>query len=246
MSLERVLRYRSLGELAPSMAGRLARRLVELQDDRDRVHVALAGGNTSVVLYEAFANLARATALDFGKLELWWTSERYVPTTDPDRNSTQALSVLARTLPIVSSQVHPMPSTTGTSDPDEAAYLYANELGDTVFDICLLGVGTDGHIASIYPDHPSFAVQSETSLLAVGVLDAPNKPCERMTLTLNALNRSHEVWLLASGREKAHVVSRALQHDPSLPASLVHGVTKTNWFLDWDAASELPYYRCEF
>lgn len=246
MSVERVYRYRSRDELATSMAARLVQRIVELQATKDRVQLALTGGSTSVPLYEAFATLAQATALDPAKLELWWTSERYVPTTDRQRNSTRALSLLARTLSLVSAQVHPMPSSTGTSDPDEAAYVYATELGEVIFDICLLGIGRDGHVAAIYPDHPSLNVQSETTLTVVGVSDAPNPPTERVTLTMNAINRSNEVWLLASGAPKQAIVARALQHDPALPAGLVHGAHSTHWFLDQDAAAGLPYYRCAF
>lgn len=246
MSGQRIYRYRTLDDLATSMAGRLAQRLVELQGEQDRVHLALTGGNTAVPMYSAFATLAQATALDASKLELWWSSERYVPTTDQQRNSTAALSLLAGNMSMVSSQVHPMPSSTGTSDPDEAAYVYAEELGDVVFDICLLGIGHDGHIASIYPGHPSLKVQSETSLLALGVTNAPTAPHERVTLTLNAINRSREVWLLAAGAAKAEIVARALKHDPSLPAGLVHGATATNWFLDSAAAALLPYHRCQF
>lgn len=246
MSVERVFRYRNSEELSVSMAGRLAQRVAELQASKGRVQLALTGGSTAVPLYEAFATLAQATALDPAKLELWWTSERYVPTTDQQRNSTRVLSLLARTLPLVSSQVHPMPSSTGTSDPDEAAYEYASELGDTTFDICLLGVGLDGHIAAIYPNHPSLAVQSETSSTAIGVTDAPNEPTERVSLTFKAINRSSEVWLLASGERKSDVVTRALQHDPTLPAGLVHGAEATYWFLDQDAAANLPYHRCRF
>lgn len=246
MSVQRVYRYRTVDELATSMAGRLAERIVELQSTKDRVHLALTGGSTAASLYEALANLAQATALDPAKLELWWTSERYVPTTDQRRNSTRALSLLARRLPLVSSQVHPMPTSTGTSDPDEAAVSYASELDNVTIDICLLGVGADGHIAAIYPNHPSMQVQSETTLSAIGVTDAPVDPHERVTLTLNAINRASEVWLLASGRHKAEIVARALQHDQQIPAGLVHGAQATYWFLDQDAAANLPYYRCRF
>lgn len=245
MGVQRLFRYRSSDELAISMAGRLVQRIVELQTERDCVHLALTGGTTSIKLYEAFGTLAQATALDPNRLQLWWSSERYVSTTDPERNSTLALSLLARTLPIVSSMVHPMPSTTGTRDPDEAAFIYAGDIGDINFDICLLGIGSDGHVAGIFPNHPSLTIQAETTLSVIGVTDSPVGPAERMTLTLNAINRSSEVWLLATGAHKADVVARAVRHDPLLPAGLVHGVEATYFFLDQDAAAGLPYYRCQ-
>ncbi|WIY81616.1 6-phosphogluconolactonase [Propionimicrobium sp. PCR01-08-3] len=244
MSLQRVFRYRSLDELTTSMAGRLAKRLAELQREKERVHLALTGGMTALALYESLATLAQATNLDPARLELWWTSERYVPTTDQLRNSTRALTVLARTLPFVPAQVHPMPSSTGTMDSDEAAYAYSKELENVAFDICLLGMGPDGHVASIYPNHPSLQLQADTTLSVVGVTKAPIDPPERITLTLKTINASNEVWLLASGEKKADVAARAVAHDPALPAGLVHGASATYWFLDRDAAAQLPYYRC--
>jgi len=246
VSLERVCRYRGLRELTISMAGRLVQRLADLQAEKPVVHMALTGGATVQPMYAALGNLAQTTALDPSRLELWWNSERYVPTTDLRRNSTQALTQIARSLPIVSAKVHPMPSSTGTSDPDEAAYIYAKELGDVTFDICLLGVGCDGHVASIYPDHPSMRLQSETTLSAIGVTNAPRDPPERVTLTLNTINRSSEVWLLASGTQKADIIARALRHDQTIPAGLVHGADTTYWFLDLEAAEKLPYYHCRF
>ena len=244
MSLQRIFRYRSPDELATSMAGRLVQRIIDLQATRDCVNLALTSGNTASSMYAAFGMLAQTPSLDPNRLTLWWSSERYVPTTDPHRNSTLALSLLARKLSLVSSNVHPMPSTTGTRDPDEAAYIYATEIGDTIFDICLLGLGRDGHVAAIYPDHHSLTVQHETSLLAIGVTDAPVPPLERVTLTLNTINRSSEVWLLATGTAKADVVARAVQHDTVLPAGLVHGAEATYWFLDAAASRRLRYHRC--
>ena len=246
MGLQRVHRYRDLGELSTGMAGRLARRIVELQATKDRVHIALPGGHTARALYEALAALAPATALDPAGLELWWTSERYVPPTDLERNSTQALSILARPNQLVSAPVHPMPSDTGSSDPSEAAYAYAKELGDADFDICLLGVGCDGHVASIYPDHPSMKDQGEKGLRVIGVTEAPIPPAERISISVGTINRSSEVWLMAAGSDKARAVARGVSHDPQVPVGLVHGVDATYWFVDKTAAGELPYHHCEF
>lgn len=246
MGLQRIHRYRDLGELSTGMAGRLARRIVELQTTRQRVHIALPGGTTARALYTALASLAPATALDPARLEVWWTSERYVPPTDLERNSTQALSILARTIQLVSAQVHPMPSDKGTSDPSEAAYAYAKELGDVDFDICLLGVGTDGHVASIYPDHPSMKDQGDKGLRVIGVTEAPIPPAERISISMGTINRSSEVWLMAAGMEKARAVTRGVTHDPLLPAGLVHGIDATYWFVDKAAAADLPYHHCEF
>ncbi|EPH00325.1 6-phosphogluconolactonase [Propionibacterium sp. oral taxon 192 str. F0372] len=246
MALQRIHRYRDLGELATGMAGRLARRIVELQAIKDRVHIALPGGTTAHAVFEALAGLAPAVQLDPSKLELWWTSERYVPTTDLNRNSTQALAILARTIQLVSAQVHPMPSTKGTTDPSEAAWAYAKDLGEVDFDICLLGLGVDGHVASIYPGHPSMRSQAEKGMRVIGVSEAPLPPAERISVTLSTINRSDEVWLMAAGPSKAAAAARGINHDDRIPAGLVHGLSATYWFLDRAAAAELPYHHCEF
>lgn len=233
--------------LTRGVAGALARRIVELQATQDKVHLALTGGTTAKIVHEAFAALSPATSLDPAKLELWWTSERYVPTTDPSRNSTAALAVLARSMAIVSSQTHPMPTTSSTSDPHQAALQYSAEIGEQEFDICMLGLGDDGHVAAIFPNHPSMtdAMDAPASTRAIGVVDAPIAPPERMTLTFNQLNKSHEIWMFASGSDKADALARAIARDPQIPASHVSGREKTQWFVDEAAAQLLPYYDCE-
>lgn len=246
MSLQRIHLYRSADEMATSMAGRLISRIVELQQTKDHVHLALTGGVTPLKVYESLANLAQASELDLSRLELWWTDEGYVSTTDHLRNSTSALTLLAGALPFVSAQVHPMPSSTGTGDSDEAAYAYSKELGEVVFDICLLNVGADGHVAAVYPDNVRTAPQIENSLSVIGVTDAPTDPPERITLTLRRINTSDEVWLLAAGQAKAEAVARGIQHDALIPAGIVQGAHRTDWFIDQDAGSRLPRYRCRF
>lgn len=237
----RVLRHRDADNLARAVAERLLRSLAELQHDKEVVHLCLTGGRIANRIYADFADLVPASDLDPTRLHLWWGDERFLETGDPDRNALQALAVLARTLHLESSQTHSMPASTGKADPGDSAFAYAEELGDTRFDICLLGMGRDGHVASIFPDHPSF---DSTKALAIGVTDAPKPPSERISLTFNALNRSDQVWLLVSGADKARAVARALEGDQTVPAGHLHGRDATLWFLDEEAAAGLPRYQC--
>lgn len=241
----RIHRYADASELAAGMAGRLALRLADLQRERERVHLALAGGRTALEVYQNFASLGRSSGIDTARLEIWWVSECWVPTTDPHRISTEALSVLATMLPSAS-QVHPMPSSIGTNDPDDAAYSYAGELGKTIFDLCLLGVGPDGSVAGLYPDHPGLALAAETNQTVIGVTGLPVEPAERITLSLASINRSQEVWLMATGGEKSGAVRDSLAGDERLPAAQINGVQATHWFLDAEAASQLPHFSCRF
>ncbi|MFT3889534.1 MAG: 6-phosphogluconolactonase [Arachnia sp.] len=238
----RVARLASEAEVADVMAARLLARIIELQQSQPLVHLCLTGGDAANAMYERLADLADGSQLDASKLQLWWGDERFLPATDPGRNSLQAISRLARTVSINSAHTHMMAAKDGRKDSHESAAEYEAELGDTRFDITLLGIGRDGHIGSIFPHHPSF---EPTSRAVIGVEDAPKEPAERISLTLPTLNRSDEVWFIANGEEKAEAVAGALAGDESLPAAHVRGSEATFWFIDEDAASCLPaHYVC--
>jgi 6-phosphogluconolactonase len=135
-----------------------------------------------------------------------------------------------------------MPAADGPhADVAAAAAAYGDELrgqGTGLFDVVMLGVGPDGHVASLFPGYPQLDVDDT---VAVPVTDSPKPPPERVSLTFGALNRAHEVWFLASGEAKADAVAKALGgaevHD--IPAAGVHGRERTRWLLDEEAASLL-------
>lgn len=240
----RVIRMPRADEVSDLVAQRLLDRLIELQETQPIVHVCLTGGNAANAMYERFAELAEGSELDAAKLQLWWGDERFVPATDPDRNSLQAVSRLARTVSIKSADTHMMAAQDGRKDSHECAAAYEAELGDTHFDVTLLGVGEDGHVASVFPGHPSF---DPTTRNVIGVTEAPKAPVERITLTIPALNRSDEIWVMATGEAKADAIARALKGDLSLPAAHIRGEVATFWYLDDPAASGLPeQYSCPF
>ncbi|HMQ65898.1 MAG TPA: 6-phosphogluconolactonase [Arachnia sp.] len=233
----RVVRLATEAEVADVVAVRLLARIVELQRSQPLVHLCLTGGDAANAMYERFAELADGSDLDAAKLQLWWGDERFLPATDPGRNSLQAISRIARTVSINSAHTHMMAAKDGRKDSHESAAEYEAELGDTRFDITLLGIGRDGHIGSIFPNHPSF---DATSRAVIGVEDAPKEPSERISLTLPTLNRSDQVWFLANGEEKADAVERAIEGDLALPAAHVRGDEATFWFIDEAAAGGLP------
>lgn len=238
----RVLRFLTTDELIEGAARLLLDRLVTLQDEKDMVDLCLAGGRIANRIYESVADQVPSSRLDPQRLTLWWGDERFVGLTDPERHALQSLGILARTLALAPSQTHAMPARDGRADPSEAAYAYAHELGDTVFDICLLGMGEDGHVASLFPGDP----RTETQSSVIGVVDSPKPPAERMTVTFPVINRSDSVWLFVSGAEKSDAAARAIGGDDQLPAGRVHGSNETLWFLDQQAAQHLPVYNCQF
>ena len=236
-----VLRYLDADDLASHAAARLVDALVGYQADGRVAHLCLTGGRIALRVYHQLAGLVGGSDLDPARLELWWGDERFVPTDDPARNVGPTLASLAGRFVVDPARTHPMPAADGLIDAGAAAATYAKELGDTRFDVCLLGLGEDGHVASIFPGHPSGEATSQT---VIGVSDSPKPPAERITLTIPALSRSGEVWFLVSGEEKADAVAAALAGDESLPAARVQGEESTLWLVDRAAASRLPYFEC--
>lgn len=237
-----VVRHADAADLAGRTAERLLATLVRLQADGRVAQLCLTGGRIAHAVYARLGELVSGSGLDPSRLELWWGDERFLPTEDPDRNAGPTLALLARHFQLDPARTHPMPSADGTVDAAASAATYDKELGDTRFDLCLLGMGPDGHVASVFPNHPSGEPSSQA---VIGVSDAPKPPRERISLTIGRLNESDEVWFLVSGTEKSNAVARSLAGDTTLPAARVGGSNRTVWLLDQAAASELPYFDCQ-
>ncbi len=229
--------------VAREAAVQLVERLVACQAKKDIVHVCLTGGRIANQMYAEFSKLAAESDFDPKRVELWWGDEAFVPTADPHRNAGKTLGLLARHLTFDSSRTHLMPAANLTGDPESAARSYAEDLGDTWPDVTLLGIGVDGHVASIFPNHPS---SDPTTRRVIGVTECPQEPYERISMTVPTINSSPEVWLLAVGSEKAWAVAEALTGNTDLPVGQVHGEQRTVWFLDAEAASQLPRHTCDW
>lgn len=236
-----VVRHLDAADLADRAAARLLSSLIRFQADGRVAQLCLTGGRIALRIYARLAELVTDSDLDPGRLELWWGDERFVPTDDPHRNAGPTLATFAGRFVLDPARTHPMPAADGVVDAAVSATTYAKELGDTRFDLCLLGVGPDGHVASIFPGHPS---EEGSTQSVIGVSDSPKPPAERISLTVPALSHSGEVWFLVSGRDKAKAVRNALAGDEKLPAARVHGEEATVWLVDRDAASLLPYFEC--
>ncbi|KAA8960768.1 6-phosphogluconolactonase [Mycobacterium sp.] len=213
---------------------------------RGRALIVLTGGGNGNRLLRYLD--AQRKRVDWSAVHVFWGDERYVAADDDDRNDKQARDALLDHVDIPARNVHPMPAGDGEfgDDLDAAALAYEQVLAANaqngepapVFDVHLLGVGPEGHINSMFPDTP--AVRERTRLV-FGVDDSPKPPPKRITLTLPAVQRSREVWLMVSGAEKADAVAAAIGGaDPvSLPAAGARGRENTVWFLDTEAAAKL-------
>jgi 6-phosphogluconolactonase len=243
MTESEVLQFATPDELAQQVAHRLVARLADLQSSGTIPSVVLTGGRIATKIHRAMAD---ADGVDWSRVEVWWGDERFVPEDHPERNAAEAAGTLLDRLPFDPTRVHVMPAAGGKygDDVDAAAEAYAQELreaaveGDTPrFDVLMLGIGEDGHCASLFPGRNE--VDDERP--AVAVRDSPKPPPTRITLTGGPLSRASEVWWVASGAGKADAVSQAVHGaDPhEVPAAGPKGVDKTLWFLDDAAASRL-------
>lgn len=226
--------------LATAVAGELLSRLSDLQEAGREPQVGLTGGTIAEAVHRELARLSPGTEVDWSRVVVWWGDERFVAPDSPDRNGLQARTAFLDS--VGATQVHEIPSATDVGTAEEAADRYSETIrahGAGGFDVLMLGIGPDGHVASLFPGHPAAAV---TDRIAVAVHDSPKPPPDRVSLTFEALERASTVWFLASGEGKAEAVARALAPDGDVtdtPARGVAGVDETTWWLDRAAASHL-------
>ncbi|WP_078871069.1 6-phosphogluconolactonase [Streptomyces caatingaensis] len=246
----RIVVHRDKELMARAAAARLITRIVDAQAARGSASVVLTGGRNGNGLLAALAASPARDAVDWSRLDLWWGDERFLPDGHPERNVTQAREALLDAVGLDPARVHPMPAADGTyEDADEAAAAYAAELAAAArpedhgavpsFDVLLLGVGPDTHVASLFPELPGVR---ETERTVIGVHGAPKPPPTRISLTLPAIRAAREVWLLAAGEDKASAVALALSGAGEIqaPAAGAYGRTRTLWLLDQPAAAQLP------
>ncbi len=243
--------------LAENTAGRLVATLVSAQSVRPVAHLALTGGGILEQVMSALRELPGRDAVDWRRVHIWWGDERYVASDSPERNDTAAYTALLDVLPLNPALVHRMPAADAGfgDDVEAAAEAYAAELADAVapdrhqssggdddvprFDVVMLGIGPDGHCASLFPEHPGVY---EHDAPVIAVHNSPKPPPTRLSLTFRALDAANEVWFLASGDSKSRAVAMALggAGRVQVPAAGPRGRHRTLWLIDRAAAAKLP------
>ncbi|MDX6324585.1 MAG: 6-phosphogluconolactonase [Nocardioidaceae bacterium] len=214
-----------------------------------KVHAALAGpgvGGGAGAGAGGGAGGGAGPGVDWSRVELWWGDERFVPADDAERNAVQAWEDWLQHVPVDPDRVHAMPASDDEyADADAAAWVYARDLREAVgpdpdgtwFDLLMLGIGPDGHCASLFPGRAE--VESEADVL--GVHDSPKPPPTRISLGMGTLRRADRVWFVATGAEKADAVARSVRGTDvsSTPAAGPRGRTATAWYVDDEAAGRL-------
>ena len=239
-----VVVHRDPEALAGRVAARLATALVDAQAHHGTASLVLTGGSIGIASLAALRQTPARKAVDWRKVDIWWGDERFVPADSEDRNDRQARQALLDDLDLDPARVHPMGHAGGVDgdDVDAAAARFAAELTASgsvpAFDVLLLGMGPEGHTASIFPESP--AAHDERP--AFGVHGCPKPPPTRISMGFTTLCAAREVWMVVAGEDKARAVALALSGAGrvQVPAAGAVGRQQTLWLLDEAAASQLP------
>lgn len=229
-------------DLAREAAGRLIELVSGAIARSGRASIALSGGSTPKRLYQLLTLPPYAMAIDWSKVHLFFADERFVPHDDADSTVRLVRETLLAGVRVPDTQFHTMPTSGGT--PEACAKAYAKTLqhhfgsDDCTFDLTLLGMGPDGHTASLFPGFPI------AEGLVAPVYDSPKPPPIRLTLTETTLRQSRAVWFLVTGADKADTLETVFASDPgdpgSLPAARIHDRDgKSLWLTDREAAAKM-------
>jgi len=233
-------------EVAKALVAHVLQAAAEAATDRQRFTLALSGGSAMTLLAEGLRSIPPSTPVDWAAWQIYWADERCVPKTDSDSNFAAAQEGWLSETPIPRDQVH---SIDDTLSPADAARAYAVCLAEVFqpapgtfpqFDLILLGVGEDGHTASLFPGDPAL---EETERWVVPVFNSPKPPPNRITLTLPVLNHARQIAVVATGSGKAAAMARVRGMNvskPLLPIQQIHPQEgEVRWFMD-SAAAGLP------
>lgn len=234
-----------------ALAALVARKFISRTRASIRKHgtagVVLTGGSSGAAVLRAINESSDRDSVDWSHVDFWWGDERWLPRDHADRNELQARRALLWRIPVDEARVHAFPAADDGLDLDSAARRYAEELaahaapGSVLprFDVLLLGVGSDGHIASLFPDRSEIRGQAA---MVVPVRRSPKPPDERLSMTLPAINSAERIWAALSGADKAAVIGLAFAGAGAqqVPVAGVRGRRSTVFFIDAAVAAQVP------
>ena len=230
-------------ENAQAAADDFAKYLCEKHRENDNLTVALSGGSTPKILFDLLAANYNAD-IDWSKIHLYWGDERCVPPTDNDSNYKMTVEHLISKIDIPTENIHRV---LGENDPAQEALRYGELLSTNLptsnnlpqFDIIILGIGTDGHTASIFPHE--MELMTDKNVCAIGI--NPDSGQQRVTLTGPVINNAKSVCFLATGANKAEKLREIFSksgHYKDYPAAHIHPTEgELIWFLDEASSSEI-------
>lgn len=218
-----VNRFKDAEGVAIGAAEAIAKRVSELLTTQSTVNLVVTGGTVGIL---TLAKL-RDVQVDWTGVQIWWGDERFVERGSDDRNELQARRALIDHIEIPAENLHPFPASDEGLTLDEAAEAFRKVVAGVNFDILLLGIGPDGHVASLFPG------KNAEGELVVAEHDSPKPPPQRLSLSYAAINSASEVWFTVAGADKQNAVATAFGDNPQeLPVGRVSGRERTLWFVD--------------
>lgn len=236
----RIERREYPGQYIRDVGNAISSTLAAAIEARGIAHLVLTGGTVGIAILDGI----NSQAVDWSRVHVWWGDERFVDDSSSERNCNQAAAFIDR-IDIPAENIHRAPSTATESTVDHAAASYATELrrfasdgnATPTFNLTLLGMGPDAHIASLFPNRND----GDGYASVCPVRDSPKPPPERISLTYEAINASESVWLLVADPAKASALNDAMRHADNVayPASCVHGTRET---VLWSDDASLALY----
>lgn len=222
-------------EIITSLANVLAKQEI--------VHLALTGGTVGIKTLAALAQDPEFAKLNLNRIHIWWGDERFVEQNSPDRNANQAREALLSKIDFPQENIHEFPATDSGLNVVEAAEVFQQQLQESFadaqpkMDLTILGMGPDGHIASLFPGH------THPSTDIVSIDSSPKPPSERLSFSYEMLNRSAKIIFVVSGIDKAEATEKIhSETDCVLPAAKIAALNETIWFID--EAAGAAFWSC--
>ncbi|MBX3311425.1 MAG: 6-phosphogluconolactonase [Microbacteriaceae bacterium] len=211
-------------------------------ESRGSAELVLTGGTLGIAVLESMRNASLVTEIDWRNVHVWWGDERFVEIDSLERNDLQAVNALLRHISIPASNIHFPETTTNCVSVDKAATDYEADLLEhfgskktIYFDALLLGIGPDGHIASLFPGQETLDSKS----LVVAVTNSPKPPPERISFSFKTITKANKIWAFASGAGKAEAINKALNgaQKHEIPLVGVFALDEQYLYLDKELAA---------
>jgi len=230
-------------DVASQAADEIVSSLISILQSKETANVALTGGTVGILTLEVLARTEIQTEVDLSKVNFWWGDERYVASDSNDRNANQARTAFLDVVSVSESNIHEFPSTDSGLSVDQARdqfeqyFLNAFDGNPPVMDLTILGMGPDGHVASLFPG------MANDSKNIVAVHNSPKPPAERLSLSMDVINASKKILFVVSGIDKSEAVE-SVHKDPEceLPAAKVSATGQTLWIID--EAAGAAFWSC--
>ena len=230
-------------DVATLAAAEIVSTLEGLLAKQEVVHFALTGGTVGIKTLAALADNADFAKLDLTRLHFWWGDERYVEKSSRERNANQARESLLSKVEVPEQNIHEFPATDSGLSVVDAGEVFEKHVGEVFgeatpkMDLTILGMGPDGHIASLFP------AISYSSADIVSTDASPKPPSERLSFSYELLNRSTKVIFVVSGIDKAEAVEKVhTDENCDLPAARIAALNETIWFID--EAAGAAFWSC--